>query len=157
VVGSPKACHILRLGKGILVWMRCSSIPLSPNAFPGNQTEKDKRKPESREGFINGEKTLNVYRYLPLLSFLYRGWGDGSDAKNMHCSCRGPEFCFQGSLQKSLTCWADVVAHSLNPSTPEAEAGGFCEFSLICRVSFRTAKATQRNPVLKHHDHHKSP
>jgi hypothetical protein len=34
-----------------------------------------------------------------------------------------------------------VVAHAFNPSTGEAEAGGF--------LSSRTARATQRNPVLK--------
>jgi hypothetical protein len=36
-----------------------------------------------------------------------------------------------------------VVAHALNPSTREAEAG------LVYRVSSRTARATQRNPVSK--------
>ena len=36
-----------------------------------------------------------------------------------------------------------------NPSSPEAEAGRFLSFeaSLVYRVSSRTAKATQRNPV----------
>jgi hypothetical protein len=44
-----------------------------------------------------------------------------------------------------------VVAHAFNPSTREAEAGGFLEFeaSLVYRVSSRTARATQRNPVSK--------
>jgi hypothetical protein len=43
-----------------------------------------------------------------------------------------------------------VVAHIFNPSTWEAEAGRFeFEASLIYRVSFRTSRATQRNPVLK--------
>jgi hypothetical protein len=44
-----------------------------------------------------------------------------------------------------------VVADAFNPSTWEAEAGGFLEFedSLVYRVSCRTARATQRNPVLK--------
>jgi hypothetical protein len=43
-----------------------------------------------------------------------------------------------------------VVAQAFNPSTWEAEAGGF-EFkaSLVYRVSSRTARATQRNPVSK--------
>jgi hypothetical protein len=36
--------------------------------------------------------------------------------------------------------WA-VVAHAFNPSTREAEAGGF--------LSSRTARATQRNPISK--------
>jgi hypothetical protein len=46
--------------------------------------------------------------------------------------------------------WA-VVAHTFNPSTWEAEAGGFLEFkaSLVYRVSSRTARATRRNPVSK--------
>jgi hypothetical protein len=40
---------------------------------------------------------------------------------------------------------------AFNPSTWEAEAGGFLEFkaSLVYKVSSRTARATQRNPVLK--------
>ena len=44
-----------------------------------------------------------------------------------------------------------MVAHAFNPSTWDAEAGGFIEFetSLVYRVSSRTARATQRNPVSK--------
>jgi hypothetical protein len=44
-----------------------------------------------------------------------------------------------------------VVVHAFNPSTREAEAGGISEFeaSLVYRVSSRTARATQRNPVSK--------
>jgi hypothetical protein len=43
-----------------------------------------------------------------------------------------------------------VVAQTFNPSTREAEAGGSeLEASLVYRVSFRTARATQRNPVSK--------
>jgi hypothetical protein len=44
-----------------------------------------------------------------------------------------------------------VVAHAFKPSTREAEAGGFLEFeaSLVYKVSSRTARATQRNPVSK--------
>jgi hypothetical protein len=44
-----------------------------------------------------------------------------------------------------------VVANAFNHSTREAEAGGFLssEASLVYRVSSRTARATQRNPVLK--------
>jgi hypothetical protein len=34
-----------------------------------------------------------------------------------------------------------MVVHTFNPTTWEAEAGGF--------LSLRTARATQRNPVLK--------
>jgi len=41
-----------------------------------------------------------------------------------------------------------VVAHAFKPSTREAEAGRSLELeaSLVYRVSFRTARATQRNP-----------
>jgi hypothetical protein len=44
-----------------------------------------------------------------------------------------------------------VVVHAFNPSTWEAEAGRSLEFkaSLVYRVSSRTARATQRNPVWK--------
>jgi hypothetical protein len=44
-----------------------------------------------------------------------------------------------------------VVTHIFHPRIQEAEAGGSLEFetSLIYRVSSRTAKATQRNPVSK--------
>jgi hypothetical protein len=38
-----------------------------------------------------------------------------------------------------------VVAHTSNPSPWEAEGGRF----LVYRVSSRTARVTQRNPVLK--------
>jgi hypothetical protein len=41
-----------------------------------------------------------------------------------------------------------VVAHAFSPSTREAEAGGFLA-SLVYKVSSRTAKAIQRNPVSK--------
>jgi hypothetical protein len=44
-----------------------------------------------------------------------------------------------------------VVAHAFNPSTQEAEAGGFLSSrpAWSTKVSSRTARATQRNPVLK--------
>jgi hypothetical protein len=43
-----------------------------------------------------------------------------------------------------------VVALVFNPSTLEAEAGrSEFEASLVYRVTSRTARATQRNPVLK--------
>jgi hypothetical protein len=44
-----------------------------------------------------------------------------------------------------------MVVHAFNPSTWEAEAGEFLEFqdSLVYRVSSRTARAIQRNPVSK--------
>ena len=44
-----------------------------------------------------------------------------------------------------------MVAHTFNPSTWEAEAGGSLEFkaSLVYRVSCRAARTTQRNPVSK--------
>jgi hypothetical protein len=43
------------------------------------------------------------------------------------------------------------MAHAFNPSTWEAEAGGFLssEASLVYRVSSRTARAIQRTPVSK--------
>jgi hypothetical protein len=42
-----------------------------------------------------------------------------------------------------------VVVHAFNPSTWEAEAGGFLSSrpAWSTRVSSRTARATQRNPV----------
>jgi hypothetical protein len=45
-----------------------------------------------------------------------------------------------------------VVVHTFNTSTWEAEAGGFLSWklawsSLVYRVSSRTARVTQRNPV----------
>ena len=42
-----------------------------------------------------------------------------------------------------------MVAHAFNPSTPEAEAGRFLRSRLVYKVSFRTARAIQRNPVSK--------
>jgi hypothetical protein len=46
------------------------------------------------------------------------------------------------------------VEHAFNPSTCKAEAGRSLEFkaSLVYRVSSRTARATQRNPVSKNKD-----
>lgn len=44
-----------------------------------------------------------------------------------------------------------MVAHAFNLSTQEAQAGRYCEFKavLVYIVSSRTARATQRNLVLK--------
>jgi hypothetical protein len=44
-----------------------------------------------------------------------------------------------------------MVAHAFKPSTQEAEAGRISEFeaSLVYKMSPRTARAIQRNPVLK--------
>jgi hypothetical protein len=43
-----------------------------------------------------------------------------------------------------------VVAHAFNPSTREAEVGGFLvRASLVYKVSSRTSRAIQRNPVSK--------
>jgi hypothetical protein len=55
--------------------------------------------------------------------------------------------CCCGSWVKKGQQLANVV-HAFNPSTQEAEAGGFLEFeaSLVYRVSSRTARATQKNP-----------
>jgi hypothetical protein len=48
------------------------------------------------------------------------------------------------------TSW-EVVVHTFNPSTQEAKEDRPSEFkaSLIYRGSFRTSRATQRNPVFK--------
>jgi hypothetical protein len=53
-------------------------------------------------------------------------------------------------VTKQLNSWA-VVAHTFKPGTWEAEAGRFLNSrpSLVYRVSSRTARATQRNPVSK--------
>jgi hypothetical protein len=50
-----------------------------------------------------------------------------------------PLGAFLGCIRKKLKL--GVVVHAFNPSTWEAEAGGF--------LSLRTARATQRNPVLE--------
>jgi hypothetical protein len=44
-----------------------------------------------------------------------------------------------------------VVVHAFNPSTGEAETGRSLELEarLIYRVSSRTARTTQRNPISK--------
>ena len=44
-----------------------------------------------------------------------------------------------------------MVVHAFNPSTWEAEAGRLSEFqaSLVYKVSSRTVRAIQRNPVSK--------
>ena len=44
-----------------------------------------------------------------------------------------------------------MVAHAFNPSTWEAETGGFFELeaSLVYKVSSRIARTIQRNPVSK--------
>ena len=51
---------------------------------------------------------------------------------------------------KALTAWA-VVVHACNPSTLGGNGRRISEFeaSLVYRVSSRTARATQRNPVSK--------
>jgi hypothetical protein len=55
------------------------------------------------------------------------------------------------TLLKTCTESWVVVVYAFNPSTWEAEAGGFLEFetSLVYRVSSRTTRTTQRNPVSK--------
>jgi hypothetical protein len=42
-----------------------------------------------------------------------------------------------------------VVAHAFNPSTQEVEAGSEFEASLVYKMSPRTGRAIQRNPVSK--------
>jgi hypothetical protein len=52
--------------------------------------------------------------------------------------------------------WA-VVAHAFNPITWEAEAGiSEFEASLVYRVSSRTDRTIQRNPVLKNKKQNKT-
>jgi hypothetical protein len=53
------------------------------------------------------------------------------------------------SLKKKRLCQV-VVAHAFNPSTQET-GRWISEFkpSLVYRMTFRTARATQRNPVFK--------
>jgi hypothetical protein len=53
--------------------------------------------------------------------------------------------------KKKKRCKPGVVVHAFNPSTQEAEAGRFLMFeaSLVYKVSSRTARAIQRNPVSK--------
>ena len=50
---------------------------------------------------------------------------------------------------KGLSAGAWWHPHAFNPSTQEAEASGFLssEASLVYKVSSRTPRATQRNPV----------
>jgi hypothetical protein len=57
---------------------------------------------------------------------------------------------FNSYSQKAKT-EPGVVAHAFNPSTREAEAGNISEFeaSLVYKVSSRTARAIQKNPVSK--------
>jgi hypothetical protein len=51
----------------------------------------------------------------------------------------------------------DVVAHTFNPSTQEAEAGRFLSSrpTWSTKVSPRTARAIQRNPVSKNKNKNK--
>jgi hypothetical protein len=57
-----------------------------------------------------------------------------------------PFFVFSASLR--IKGSRAVVAYAFSPSTWEAEAGGFLS-SRVYKVSSRTARATQRNPVSK--------
>jgi hypothetical protein len=61
-------------------------------------------------------------------------------------------FYFLKTLVSQVFCLhPGVVEHAFYPTTREEEAGRVSEFkaSLVYRVSSRTARATQRNPVLK--------
>jgi hypothetical protein len=51
-----------------------------------------------------------------------------------------------------------VVAHAFNPSTQEAEAGGFLNSrpAWSTKVSSRTARAIQKNPVSKNKKQNKT-
>ncbi len=50
----------------------------------------------------------------------------------------------------ALKCALSVVAHTFSHNTWEVEPGEF-KASLVYRAEFRTARATQRNLVLKSH------
>jgi hypothetical protein len=67
-------------------------------------------------------------RYFEL-RILWLGWRDGSAVKSTDCSSRGPEFKSQqphgGSQPSRMRSGRAVVVHAFNPSTWEAEAGGF--------------------------------
>jgi hypothetical protein len=55
-------------------------------------------------------------------------------------------------IKKKKNGQPGVMAHAFNPSTWEAERGrriSEFEASLVYKVSSRTARAIQRNPVLK--------
>ena len=49
-----------------------------------------------------------------------------------------------------------MVAHTFNPSIRDAEAGGVDEASLVYKVSSRTTRTIQRNPVLKNQNQNKT-
>jgi hypothetical protein len=64
--------------------------------------------------------------------------------------------CHSGTLEERMESYEQdkkdqaVVAHTFNPSTWKAEAGGFLSLRPAW-VSSRTAEAIQRNPVSKNH------
>jgi hypothetical protein len=51
--------------------------------------------------------------------------------------------------ENKVKCKPGVVAHTFNSSTQEAEAGRFLSSRPAWSMSFRTARAIQRNPVSK--------
>jgi hypothetical protein len=50
-----------------------------------------------------------------------------------------------------------MVAHSLNPSAQDAEAGELCEFKASLVYSSRAARATQRNHLEKTKQNNNNP
>jgi hypothetical protein len=106
--------------------------------------------------------TINIIVQKGSSKVKLRGWRDGSAVKSTDCSYRGPEFnsqqlhdgsqpsvmgipllvCLKTATvhshifkkKKKKCSWA-VLAHAFNPSTWEAEAGGF--------VSSRPAWSTE--------------
>jgi hypothetical protein len=70
----------------------------------------------------------------------------------LHTRRQNTHTCKEKNKKRIEMLSGAAVAHAFNSSTREAEAGGFLsefETSLVYRVSSRTARATQRNPVLE--------
>jgi hypothetical protein len=76
------------------------------------------------------------------------GPGDPTPSSGSGATCIHHALELAHELKKIKTQLA-MVPHTLNPSTREAKAGRSSEFeaSLVYRVSSRTARATQKNPV----------
>jgi hypothetical protein len=103
------------------------------------------------QAFVRGEQSSEKlllrggWNYIVFCLFLL-SW---NTRMNMRClqwcspPCNGeaPHTRTKNGRKKRMASEPGEVAHAFNPSTREAEAGRF--------LSSRTARATQRNPVLK--------